>query len=205
MIVVLGVSIFQQLTGVEILMYYAPQMLNDSGFENRTQALGINFAMGVLKTLVVFAAAKILDQSYGGRRPMLLVGFFGMMVSNIIMAIGFSVGSVPGLNVFGMFLFVAFFSIGPGPIAWLLCSEILPTTYRAKGMVVACSTNRFCSFVVTMLFLTASDSLSPAHVFGFLAATCALSCLFVVSFVPETKGKSLEEMSAYFRAICTET
>ena len=113
LLVVFCVSAAQQITGIEALMYYTPQMLEDSGFKNRTEALGINFAMGALKTAVVYVASKALDRDWAGRRPMLMLGFFGMLISNAILAVGFSIGSVPALNVTGLFLFVVFLTSRP--------------------------------------------------------------------------------------------
>ena len=101
----------------------------------------------------------------------------------------------------GLALYLALFSIGMGPVAWLIPSEIFPTSIRAKGMSIATFFNRIVATLMASTFLSTSNAIGWAPFFLLLAAVCAVCFVFVYCLLPETKGKSLEDMSVYFAEI----
>jgi len=214
LIVVIGVAIIQQATGIEAIMYYSNQIIKAGGITDTSTSFMVSMLMALWKTAVILVAARTLDE-IAGRRSLLLYSLTGIAISELIMGIGLA-NSLPGLNIFGLFLFVGAFSLGLGPICWLFCSEIMPIEVRAKGMVIACSMNRLFSFIISDTFLSlvvgferidedfggdGKTSTGQAMVFFLFTFVTLLSFSFVYKMVPETKGKTLEEMSDYFEAL----
>jgi len=151
-------------------------------------------AVGAVKVLFIFVAMALLDRA--GRRTLLLVSAAGMTVS-----LGLMSGNYAGLNnvvlaVIALCAYMAFFSVGFGPTTWVLASEIFPLSHRGFGMGCATFANRFTSGVVASSFLSLQDGLTPAGAFGMYCGLAVVSFLFVWRFVPETKGKTLEEIEA---------
>ena len=121
-------------------------------------------------------------------------------MSLILVSLGFA-SNITSVLVAGLASFVGFFSLGVGPICWLFAAEILPTRLRARGMIIACSLNRLTSAFVAMSFLSLRDALSDPGAFGMFACLAFVSFVFTWLYVPETKGKTLEEMEGYFQTI----
>lgn len=200
LVVVWGVAFSQQVSGVEAVMYYQPLMFEKAGLCRRRDNLAITLVVGIIKTAVVLLAARFLD-SLGGRRRLLLISLAGVTVSLFAVGLGFVTGQV-WLDIAGLIGFVVSFSVGIGPICWLFASEILPYSIRAKGMMVAASINRLASAAVALTFLSLSNGMGgPGQVFFFYSAAAFATYLFAHAFVPETKGKSLEEMTTLFEQI----
>ena len=103
------------------------------------------------------------------------------------------------MAIVALFLYIAFFAPGMGPLPWTVNSEIYPTWARSTAISIATMTNWVCNLAVSMTFLTMADSLGQPITFGFYAGLCALALVFIVLFVPETKGRSLEEMDCLFQ------
>eukprot|EP00873_Tetraselmis_striata_P034280 jgi/Tetstr1/454544/TSEL_041441.t1 len=211
LMVVLVIAAGQQLTGVEPVTVFTPIILEDQAHLSPSAANTVYFMLTVGKTLVVVLAAALLDK-IAGRRILLLVSAGGIVVSHLMIAGGFITGNV-WASIVGLFFYVSFFSIGVGPVCWLFAAEILPTNMRAKGMMMACSANRLVSAVALVTFLQLEGNgeadESGANMgasIGFLvcAAFSAALFLFIYALVPETKGKTLEEMSSFFEAYAEE-
>jgi len=126
-----------------------------------------------------------------------MISCLGAVISHIIIGLGNSF-DLAWMEIIGLVLFVITFSIGLGPVTWLLCSEILPLTIRAKGMTLSCSLNRFIGGLIGVSFLTVSNALTMSGTFYLLAVISFLYLIFVFKYIPETKGKKLEEMESYF-------
>ena len=105
----------------------------------------------------------------------------------------------------GLALYLSFFSVGMGPVAWLIPSEVFPTSIRAKSMSIATFCNRIVATVMASTFLSTSNAIGWGAFFVLLAVVCALVCAFVFLLMPETKGRSLEDMSLYFAEITGDT
>mmetsp|Transcript_27189 Transcript_27189/g.76697 ORF Transcript_27189/g.76697 Transcript_27189/m.76697 type:complete len:424 (+) Transcript_27189:680-1951(+) len=198
--VVVVVGIAQQLVGADIVTVFTPIILEDQAHLSSSAARAVFFVLTVWKTLMVAVAAALLD-SASGRRPLLLASFAGIALSHTLIAAGFTAGSV-ATNVAGLLLFVTFFSLGIGPVAWLLASEVLPTNMRAKGMMLACSFNRLFAGLSLLVFLNAEGgSGAPSNgTAAFVVLATLSSCFFGFTYllVPETKCRTLEEMTEHF-------
>ena len=199
-----GVSLLQQITGVDVVLYYAPIFMEHGGIHDRLAQLGLTALAGATKLAVLFVAMHYLDHKSAGRRPLLLYSLAGTGVSLLLVSVGFVADSV-GLAVFGIISFCGWFSVGMGPVCWLLNSEVLPLTIRARGMTVGCSLNRLGSAVLQTVFLSLAEKITVGGAFAMLAGVSALGFWFVHARLPETKRKSLEEMYAYFASKLTRS
>jgi len=109
------------------------------------------------------------------------------------------------LGIIALAIYLSFFSLGMGPGAWLIPSEVFSTTIRAKAMSLATFANRVTATIVTSTFLTVADSISFEGYFSMLGVVCLLVLLYFYLYLPETKGRSLEDMSVYFAEITGDT
>ncbi|XWS72023.1 hypothetical protein CRYUN_Cryun02cG0005000 [Craigia yunnanensis] len=204
LIAAIGVNFFMQASGNDAVIYYSPEVFKDAGIHDRQQQVGITIIMGIAKTCFVFISALFLD--HFGRRPLLLLGSTGMAIS----LAGLGLGSkylqqsydkpawAIALCVVAVCADVSFFSIGLGPITWVYSSEILPMRLRAQGSSLAISVNRVVSGIVSMTFLSISDKITFGGMFFGLAGIMTVGTVFFYFFLPETKGKSLEEIEILF-------
>jgi sugar porter (SP) family MFS transporter len=204
LIAAIGINFFMQASGNDAVIYYSPEVFKAAGIHSKKQLFGVNVIMGLAKTFFVLLSALYLDRF--GRRPLLLLGSAGMAVS--LAGLGF--GSkfldhsdskptwVIVLCILAVSADVSFFSIGLGPITWVYSSEIFPMRLRAQGSSLAISVNRLVSGVVSMTFLTISKKITFGGMFFVLAGTMVVGTVFFYVFLPETKGKSLEEIGALF-------
>jgi hypothetical protein len=145
----------------------------------------------------------LVGLSLRGRRRLLIASALGCALAHLWIAAGFrldeeghDVGRL--LCALGLFAYVAAFSLGIGPVCWLLCSEIFPLEVRAGGMMIACTLNRIASCAVSFWFLSAVDAFGGPAVFTGFAAVCVTFAFFVVQYVPETRGLSLEAIRGLF-------
>ena len=190
-----GLQVVQQLTGINVIMYYAPKIFGLAGFG----AGASNWAtavVGLCNVLATLLAIGFADR--WGRKPMLAAGF-------VTMAAGMAaVGILLGLGVHGEFsryllvamvlVFIIGFAAAPGPLIWTLCSEIQPLQGRDFGVAVSTFTNWAANWLVGNTFLTLLAVLGQADTFWLFAALNAGFILFVVVLVPETRGVSLESI-----------
>ncbi|OWM89901.1 hypothetical protein CDL15_Pgr012538 [Punica granatum] len=205
LIAAIGVNFFMQASGNDAVVYYSPEVFRDAGIDNRQQLMGVTIIMGFVKTFFVFVSALFLDRF--GRRPLLMLGSAGMAISLTGLGMGskFLGSSSSGKPLWAIALCVvavcadvSFFSIGLGPITWVYSSEIFPTRLRAQGTSLAISVNRLVSGAVAMSFLSISREITFGGMFILLGGIMALATFFFYFFLPETKGKSLEEIEALF-------
>ncbi|KAB8849530.1 hypothetical protein FH972_026773 [Carpinus fangiana] len=204
LIAAIGVNFFMQASGNDAVVYYSPEVFRDAGIHNKKQLVGVTVIMGIAKTSFVLISAFFLDRF--GRRPLLLLGSVGMAVSLAGLGLGSKFleysNSKPGwaisLCVVAVCAAVSFFSIGLGPITWVYSSEIFPSRLRAQGSSLAISVNRLVSGLVAMTFLSISREITFGGMFFALAGIMAVGTVFFYYYLPETKGKSLEEIGALF-------
>jgi MFS family permease len=217
LIVALGINFFQQASGIDATVYYSPAVFSQAGISGKSGVLGATVAVGFSKTLFILVATIWLDRI--GRRPLLFTSAIGMTVSLFTLAIGFvflhvpkpssddlpvtagvqqNPGFVAILAVLAICAYVAFFSIGFGPINWVLTSEIFPLQLRAQAMGLGIVMNRLASGTVALTFLSLADAITIAGVFFLFSLIAALSILFIYFYCPETKGKTLEEIAKFF-------
>ncbi|KAI4380412.1 hypothetical protein MLD38_006607 [Melastoma candidum] len=205
LVAAIGVNFFMQASGNDAVIYYSPEVFREAGISNHKHLVGVTVIMGLVKTSFVLISAMYLDRF--GRRPLLLIGSIGMAVSLFGLGLGskfleLSGSEKPGwviaLCVVAVCMDVSFFSIGLGPVTWVYSSEIFPTRLRAQGNSLAISVNRLVSGAVAMSFLSVSKEISFGGMFLVLSGIMALAAAFFYFRLPETKGKSLEEIEALF-------
>ena len=195
---ILGVllAVFQQVTGINTVIYYAPTLLKSAGLGNNA-ALLANVAVGVVNVGMTVLAIRLLDRT--GRRPLLLVGTAGMAVSLVVVALTFVGGSqlsggLAIVAVIGLMAYTGSFAIGLGPVFWLLISEIYPLRIRGQAMSVATAANWGANFVVTVSFLTLLAVLKDIGTFFLFAALTVVALGYFYRKVPETKGRTLHQI-----------
>lgn len=190
-----GVAIAQQIMAEESLLFYFPTILHDEMEVGRTVVFYALIAMGFLKTICIIISACFLDTR--GRRPMLLISVAGMAASLAGIALSFELDS-PWGTVTGIWTYMGCFSLGIGPVCWLLASEVFPLSVRAKGMALATVSNRMFSTIIASSFVSWYKTMGLANYFWFFATVACCVWLAIFLYVPETKGKSLEEMRSVF-------
>ncbi|KAL3941282.1 MAG: hypothetical protein SGBAC_004330 [Bacillariaceae sp.] len=193
----LGTAIAQQAVGIDSIFYYMNDLIKGAGIESETNQLAILMLLGCCKLVFIVVGGKLFDKL--GRRPLLAASLMGMCVSLIIIAF-----TEQGAQIAGMALYLSFYSIGMGPGAWLIPSEIFATSIRAKAMSLATLLNRSFATVVASTFLTTAEAIGWTEYFLMLAGVCLFFTAFIVVFLPETKGRSLEDMTLYFAEITND-
>jgi sugar porter (SP) family MFS transporter len=196
-IVLIGVvlAVAQQFVGVNTVIYYAPTILADTG-EKNSAALAGTLVVGVTNVVFTIIAVLLLDRV--GRRPLLLTGTVGLFVALVVLGVYFSSGTLQDqagwLALVGLVLFIAAFAIGLGPVFWLMISEIFPVGVRGAAMAVCTIFNWGANFLVAQTFLTASNGIGRNGIFFLYAGLAVLSIIYFATRVPETKGRSLEDI-----------
>jgi sugar porter (SP) family MFS transporter len=189
-------AVFQQITGINTVIYYAPTLLQGAGFGN-SAALLANVVNGAVNVGMTVVAIWLLDRV--GRRPLLLSGTAGMAVGMAITACSFLGGehlhgALAIVAVAGLLIYTGSFAIGLGPVFWLLIAEIYPLRIRGAAMSVATMANWGANFVVTISFLTLLNAIDGVGVFFLFGFLTLVALAYFWRKVPETKGRSLQEI-----------
>ncbi|MGZ7047669.1 MAG: sugar porter family MFS transporter [Methanobacterium sp.] len=196
LIIGVGLAIFQQLTGINTVIYYAPTILLFAGLQSAAVSILATAGIGVINVALTVVAILLIDRV--GRRPLLLFGLVGMVISLIILGLSFALpglsGSLGILAVLSLMLYVGSFAIGLGPVFWLMISEIYPLKIRGRAMSTATVVNWGMNLLVAITFLSLIQILGASGTFWLYSIISVFAILFVYYRVPETKGKSLEEI-----------
>jgi sugar porter (SP) family MFS transporter len=201
---IIGVVImfFQQATGINTIIYYAPTIFEFAGFSSHKVSILATVGVGVVNVLMTVVAIWLIDKI--GRKPLLYIGMAGMMVSLGVAGLAFYLpnltGFVKSLTVLSVLFYIAFFAISLGPIAWLIIAEIYPLKIRGRAMSIATLSNWGFNMLVASTFLTMTEKLGKAGTFWFYGSMCILGILFCYFYVPETKGISLEKIEEHLRS-----
>ena len=201
LLVATGLAVFQQLVGINTIIYYAPTTLTNVGFA-KTSAIYANLIIGVINVGLTVVAIKLIDRV--GRRPMLFAGVVGMVVSLLVLGVSLSVLPTPHhpgdpaaiITLVCLATFIAAFAATWGPVVWVMIPEVLPLSVRGTAMGVAVFGNWAANFAVSQTFPPLLKALGPGTVFLGYAALGLLAGVFVKALVTETKGRSLEEIEA---------
>jgi SP family galactose:H+ symporter-like MFS transporter len=198
LVVGVGLAIFQQITGINTVIYFAPVIFQAAGISSASSAILATAGVGVVNVAMTVVAIRLIDKV--GRRVLLLSGLLGMTVCLVLLGLGFVLGSSSSslgwLTALSLAAYVGFFAIGLGPVFWLLISEIFPLYIRGRGMGVATIANWGSNLVVTVTFLELIVVLGRPVTFFFYGALAGLAYLFTWLQVPETSGRSLEAIEA---------
>ncbi len=194
-----ALAILQQITGINTILYYAPAIFLKAGYSSESNAFLASLAVGAVNFVFTVVALSVIDRL--GRKPLLLVGSGGMAISLALLgtALRFQGESSPFLLP-AILSYVAFFAVGLGPVVWLLLSEIFPTRIRGRAMSLATISLWIACFIVSLTFLSLVNVLTMAGAFWLYAVLCAVTFVFVWRVIPETRGKSLEEIERSWRS-----
>src|SRR3954463_15117657 len=201
LLVATGLAVFQQLVGINTIIYYAPTTLTNVGF-GKTSAIYANLVIGVINVILTVVAIKIIDRV--GRKPMLLGGLVGMVLSLLVLGISLSALPTPHhpsdpaaiITLVCLGTFIASFAATWGPVVWVMIPEVLPLSVRGTAMGVAIFLHWGANFAVSQTFPVLLSKFGPGPVFLGYAVMGVIAFLFVKALVPETKGRSLEEIEA---------
>ncbi|MGI8760792.1 MAG: sugar porter family MFS transporter [Jatrophihabitantaceae bacterium] len=193
----IALAVFQQITGINTIIYYAPTLLSNAGF-GHSAALLANVVNGVVNVGMTIVAIWLLDRT--GRRPLLLSGTAGMAVGMVMLALTFLLGGshLHGAGAYvaiaGLLIYTGSFAIGLGPVFWLLISEIYPVTIRGRAMSVATIANWGANFVVTVSFLTLLGAIGDDGTFFLFGFLTVVALAYFYKQVPETKNRTLPQI-----------
>lgn len=185
-------AVFQQISGINAVIYYSPRFFETAGLA-RSSAILQSALVGVVNLLFTVVAILLVDKI--GRKPMLLTAAGGMGVSFLLLGAAFKFQLFSGgLILLFTLLYIAFFAMAMGPIVWVVIAEIFPTRVRGRAMAIATVALWAADFAVSLTFPVMADKLHESFAFWLYAAMCAIDFVFIAVFLPETKGKSLEEI-----------
>ena len=192
LVIAVVLAVFQQITGINAILYYAPRIFESAGF-GRMSAIGQSAIVGLVNMLFTIVAIVFADRV--GRRPLLIAAAGGMGASLVLLGAAFKYQFLPpSALLFVILLYIAFFASAMGPLVWVVMAEIFPIRMRGAAMGLATLLLWFADFVVTLTFPVISDTFSSSTALWIYAAMCACDLVFMVFFLPETKGRSLEEI-----------
>ena len=202
MIVGVGLAIAQQITGINTVIYYAPTIFKFAGLSSASVAILASVGVGVVNVVFTLVAMQLIDRV--GRRPLLLASLAGMALGLTVLGLAFSLpqlsGSLGWIAVASLMVYVGSFAVGLGPVFWLILSEIYPLRIRGRAMSVGTVANWSANLIVALSFLTLTQVLGKAFTFWLYGVVTIGAWLFAFFLVPETKGKTLEEIEAHWRA-----
>lgn len=188
-------SALQQFTGINIVIYFAPTILQAIGNTETGYAISTALFLSVINVIATMISLWLIDRI--GRRKLLVTSVFFMMLSLFTIGIGlYSNGMmVKSITFASLIIYIVAFAIGMGPITWLLISEIYPIRIRGQAMSIATFANWLSNYIVSLTFLPIMYILTPSGAFLLYGFIALFALLFVFKRVPETKGKSLVEIS----------
>ena len=204
-----GLAVFQQVTGINAVIYYSDRIFAAAGFASAAaQAQASTWAIGAVNVVATLIAIAFIDRL--GRRPLLLAGLTGMGVS--LATVGFAFAAIDAaaahagpttaglVTLAALVAFIVSFAFSLGPVVWTVINEIFPGRVRGRAVALATAVNWGAAFVVSQTFLSLTGALGEPATFGLFAAFCAAGFVWVWRSVPETKGRSLEQIQALWWA-----
>jgi SP family galactose:H+ symporter-like MFS transporter len=198
----IGLAVFQQLTGINTVIYYAPTIFEFAGFKTAGFSILATVGVGLVNVAFTLLAIRLIDRV--GRRPLLLGGVAGQIVGLVILGLAFQLHQLARfigyIAVASLAIYVASFAIGLGPVFWLMISEIYPLKVRGAAMSLATVVNWGVNLAVAVTFLTLVGAVGRPGTFWIYAGIGIAAWLFFYFLVPETRGKSLEEIEDHWHA-----
>jgi SP family arabinose:H+ symporter-like MFS transporter len=198
MLVGFVLAVLVQISGINTIVDYAPKIFLAAGIEIKNALLQTSL-VGLINFISTFVAILFIDKV--GRRSLYLAGSLGMVITLVLLAVTFYLKAEGIFTLIAILLFIAFFASCIGPVFWTLISEIFPNRIRGKAVAFATFTNWIFNFLVVLLFPHFLAKVGGPVTFLFLAVMSFLQLLFTWLYVPETKGKSLEEIEKLWNPI----
>ncbi|CAN6564568.1 unnamed protein product [Malus baccata var. baccata] len=195
LVIGVGLVLFQQITGQPSVLYYAASIFQSAGFSEASDATRVSILLGVFKLIMTGAAVLVVDRL--GRRPLLLGGVTGMVISLFLLGSYYLFfDDAPAAAVVALLLYVGCYQISFGPIGWLMISEVFPLRLRGRGLSIAVLVNFAANALVTFAFSPLKALLGAGILFYAFGVIAVASLFFIFFIVPETKGLTLEEIEA---------
>ena len=191
------IAFFNQLSGINFILYYAPEILARIGLGNKESLLN-SIAIGGINLIFTFVGLYLIDRL--GRKTLMIIGSFGYIISLAMVAYAFKIQAAPSFLMVFLLLFIASHAIGQGAVIWVFLSEIFPNKIRAMGQSFGASVHWVFAGIITLItpvFLDKNDGIlkdAPWIIFAFLAGMMVLQLIWVLTKMPETKGVSLEDL-----------
>jgi sugar porter (SP) family MFS transporter len=192
-----GLFILQQFSGINSVMYYAPVIFREAGLGSADTALLATVSVGIVNVLATLIAVWLLDRA--GRKPLLYAGFGGMFLSLVAVGIIFALNSQPAGGtgaaiVPAVWLYVACFAFSLGPVPWLMMTEVFPLSIRGRAVGLVTMAGWGSNIIISLSFLPLMETIGISSTFWAYAVISFLGIFFVWRLVPETKGRTLEEI-----------
>jgi sugar porter (SP) family MFS transporter len=195
LIIGIGLAMFQQITGINTVIYFAPTIFQSAGLSSAATSILATAGVGAVNVIMTIVSIRLIDRL--GRRPLLFWSLGGMTVTLLVLSGVFyaeASGQVAWVAVASVAAYVGFFAIGLGPVFWLLISEIFPLSLRGRAMSLATVANWAFNLIVSLTFLDLVSALGNADTFLVYAILSVVALVFIALMVPETKGRSLEQI-----------
>lgn len=204
LIVAIGLAVFQQIIGINTIIYYAPTTLTNVGYGNAA-AIYANLVIGGINVALTLVAIRFVDRV--GRKPLLLGGLVGMVLALVVLGLSSILLSQPSsptdpaaiVTLVCLAVFIASFAATWGPTVWVMLPEVLPLRIRGTAMGLAIFLHWIANFIVSQTFPSLLASIGAGLTFLGYAVIGVLAFIFVSAFVTETKGRSLEQIEADLR------
>jgi SP family galactose:H+ symporter-like MFS transporter len=205
LLIAVGLAVFQQITGINAIIYYGNQIFAAAGFATEaSRSVVTAWAIGGVNVVSTLIAIAFIDQV--GRRILLLTGLIGMGASLVVAGIAFQfaagpqAGATAGPSVAGLVtvaalvVFITSFAFSLGPVVWTVINEVFPAPIRGRGVALATAVNWGSAYIVSQFFLSLVHAIGSSFTFWLFALFCALGWIWIYRAVPETKRRTLEQI-----------
>jgi len=198
LLIAVGFTVLQQVTGINTIIYYGPRIFSLAGITSNRNAIFATLLVAVTNVLATIIALVLVDRA--GRKPLLYVGLTGMTASLFLLSYSFhspaAFGAAPGvIATICLMVYITCFAFSMGPIAWILVSEVFPLQLRGRGVAAATIGSGASNFIVSITFLSLINAAGNTLTFVIYGIFCIVTLIFVRFIVPETKGRELESIS----------
>jgi MFS transporter, SP family, galactose:H+ symporter len=197
LVIGIGLAMFQQITGINTVIYFAPTIFQSAGLSSAATSILATAGVGAVNVIMTIISIRLIDTL--GRRQLLFWSLGGMAATLFVLAGAFFVGTsgqLAWIAVVSVATFVGFFAIGLGPVFWLLIAEIFPLDMRGRAMSLATVANWVFNLAVSVTFLNLVGAVGSSGAFLVYAVLSVAALVFIAMMVPETKGRSLEQIEA---------
>lgn len=200
----IGIHFFEHATGIEAVVLYGPRIFKKAGIHSKNKLLLAQVGTGITRIIFITIATLLLDKV--GRRKLLLTSVGGMIVALVGLGLGLTIVEhskeklvwALSLCIGATYTYVMFFSVGLAPITWVYSSEIFPLKLRAQGHSIGVAVNRLMNATISITFISIYKAITIGGAFFMFAGIAVLALIFFFFFLPETRGRSLEEMEELF-------